>query len=299
MMNRSIEILKETYKPFKITKKGQVVILNSTSGDLIVKQKNNDIYTLYQYLKSRSFDYFPELIDFNRDDVHVFEFVKGVKMSDEQKAADLTELISLLHNKTSYYKKVTSDTYKAIYENIQANIIDLKTYYSDLFDLYVLNDYNSPSEYLFLRNYYEINNCLIFCDAKLNDWYNLVKDKHEERVSLIHNNLELDHFIKGDKDYLISWDKAVVDSPVLDMINFYRKEFHNLHFDSIFKTYFNNFELKEEEKQLLFICIAIPEKVVIEGNEYEKCMKISKLYDYIFNTEEVLKPYYSEEKKTE
>ncbi|MGM9834492.1 MAG: hypothetical protein ACI31M_01775 [Bacilli bacterium] len=298
-MNRSIEILKETYKPYKITKKGQVVILNSTSGDLIVKEKNIDIYNLYQYLKSRSFDYFPKLVEFNRDDVNVFEYVKGISMPIEQKALDLTELIALLHNKTSYYKEVTGDTYKAIYDNVKANIIDLKSYYSDLFDLYVLNDYNSPSEYLFLRNYYEINNCLNFCNAKIEEWYILVKDKHEERVSLIHNNLELDHFIKGDKDYLISWDKAVVDSPILDMINFYRKEFYNLHFNSIFSTYFNNFELKEEEKQLLFICISIPDKITIDGTEYEKCMKIGKLYDYIFKTEEVLKPYYSEEKKTE
>ena len=64
-----------------------------------------------------------------------------------------------------------------------------------------------------------------------------------ERISLIHNNLELNHYIRGeDKDYLISWDNATFDSPVLDLVHLYKKEFFNVEFSSLFKIY-NNFIL--------------------------------------------------------
>ena len=30
------------------------------------------------------------------------------------------------------------------------------------------------------------------------------------------------HYLKGNKDYLISWDNYTIDSPVLDLINLYK-----------------------------------------------------------------------------
>ena len=83
----------------------------------------------------------------------------------------------------------------------------------------------SPSEYEFTRNYSKIYASLLFCEEELNNWYNLVKENNNERISLIHNNLELNHYIRGeDKDYLISWDKAKIDSPVFEFYRLYRNQ---------------------------------------------------------------------------
>ena len=37
-MNRSLEVLKAIYKPYRYTIKGKVTILETSSGDFIIKQ---------------------------------------------------------------------------------------------------------------------------------------------------------------------------------------------------------------------------------------------------------------------
>ena len=65
-MNRSLDILKAIYKPYRYTIKGKATILETTSGDFIIKEKNKDLNELYNYLISRGFDNFPKLIDSSR-----------------------------------------------------------------------------------------------------------------------------------------------------------------------------------------------------------------------------------------
>ena len=104
-MNKSLEILKAIYKPYRYTIKGKTTILETTSGDFIIKPKNKDINELYNYLTNRGFINFPKIIDASRDEVNVFEYVEDTKLPKEQKCEDLIELIASLHNKTSYFKE--------------------------------------------------------------------------------------------------------------------------------------------------------------------------------------------------
>ena len=126
-MNNALEEIKGTYKPYRITKKKNVTIIDSTSGSYVIKEKkDNKINKAYSYLISRSFDYFPELQGEMRSDVNVFQYVEEVNMPVEQKALDMMELVALLHNKTTYYKEITEDKYKEIYDNLKNNIIYTK-----------------------------------------------------------------------------------------------------------------------------------------------------------------------------
>ena len=103
-MSRSLDVLKYIYKPYRYTLKGKATILETTSGDFIVKPKNKNISELYNYLVSRGFDNFPKLIDASREEVNVFEYINTIKMPREQMADDIVDLIASLHNKTSYFK---------------------------------------------------------------------------------------------------------------------------------------------------------------------------------------------------
>ena len=49
-MNNSLEILKNIYKPYRYTLKGNVTVLETMNGDFIVKKKTNDIKAIYNYL---------------------------------------------------------------------------------------------------------------------------------------------------------------------------------------------------------------------------------------------------------
>lgn len=294
-MNNALEEIKGTYKPYRITKKKNVTIIDSTSGSYVIKEKkDNKINKAYSYLISRSFDYFPELQGEMRSDVNVFQYVEEVNMPVEQKALDMMELVALLHHKTTYYKEITEDKYKEIYDNLKNNIIYTKNYYDNMYNILIEETYMSPSHYLFMRNIYKVFAALDYTLNELDVWYDSTKDDLKERVAFIHNNLEVEHFIKNKKGYLVSWEKSKIDSPILDLITFYQKEYMNFDFESLFRKYLKNYPLKDNEQKLLFIVISIPPLINLEGKEMNVTRDIRKKLDYIFKTENLIKNLSSE-----
>ncbi len=294
-MNR-LETLKSLYKPYRYTIKGKCTILETTSGNFVVKDKpkNKDLISIFNYLKSRNFYYFPEVYKGSRDDTYIYEYVEDNNTINPSKSEDLITVVSLLHSKTSYSKEVTEETFKEIYENIKNNILYLKSYYLKYYDLFLKNIYNSPSEYEFLRNYSKLNAALNFSERELDNWYSLVKEKKNERISLIHNNLSLDHYLRSDKDYLISWDNAKFDTPILDLYKLYQNNFWDLEFKAIYNKYKMVNNLSQEEEKLFFVLISLPLEIDFTGeDEFTICKKMRKKLDYVYKTEEFLKPYYS------
>ncbi|MDE6285177.1 MAG: hypothetical protein K2M17_05470, partial [Bacilli bacterium] len=111
------------------------------------------------------------------------------------------------------------------------------------------------------------------------------------------NNLELDHFIKADRDYLISWDNYKIDTPVLDLANFYKKEYLKIPFEEVIARYMQSYPLLEHEKKLLFILIALPPEIPQVSSEFLRCKEIRRVLDYIFKTEDLIRPYYASEEE--
>ncbi len=287
-MNKSIEILKSIYKPYRYTIKGKSTILETTCGDFIIKPKNKDINELYTYLTNRGFMNYPKIIDSSRDEVNVFEYVEDIKLPKEQKCDDLIEIIASLHNKTSYFKEVSEDKFKSIYEDIKSNISYLSNYYNTLYEIGFNEVYASPSNYIFMRNYFKINAALEYANSELDNWYSLVTNETKIRVCLIHNNLELNHLLNNK---LISWDNYMIDTPVIDIVKLYKNEWKNINFSEILERYIYKFPLLDYEKKLLFILISMPPQIKKSNNEFEKCKVISEVMDYVFKTEELIRPY--------
>lgn len=298
-MNKSLEILKAIYKPYRYTIKGNTTLLETTSGDFIIKPKTKNLRELYTYLTSRGFSYFPKLIDDSRDGVNVFEYLDDFKIPKEQKIMDLTEIIASLHNKTSYFKEVSEDTYKAIYEDIKSNINYLQSVYDTMYEIGFTEKYMRPSTYEFMRNYYKLDSCLKFLLSELDTWYENISEEKKIRVSVVHNNLSLDHFLNGEKLALISWDNFLLDTPVIDIVKLYKNEWRNIDFSEVLKRYFYKFPLLDYEKRLLFILISMPPKLNDYKNEFMKCQNISDMINYVYKTEELMRPYYANEKEEE
>lgn len=297
-MKSSIDVLKQLYKPYKYTIKGKCTVLESTSGNVVVKEKGKvNIRDLYGYLISRNFNCFPKLIEDNRSDVNVYEYIDDVEMPKEQKMDDLIDIVASLHNKTSYNKEVTSDKYKEIYENILANILYKENFYNELIRLAEDSVFPSPSSQLLLVNSSKIFASLDFSKKELEKWYNQVLEKKNQRVSLIHNNLRLDHFLRNDNDYLISWENAKVDTPILDLVVLYQNECLNVAFSDKFNKYLQSFSLTDEEIILFFILIIIPYEVNLNNTEFNNVIEVRRLIDYVFKTEDLVRSYYSKNKE--
>ena len=257
---------------------------------VVKKRKNNNIDKTYRYLKSRSFDYFPEPIEIDNEK-EIYPYIDDSDEPIEQKAIDLTHLVSLLHNKTTFYREVDIDKNKEIYEDILSRLEYLNNYYTDLITLIEKEVYMSPSSYLIARNINIIFQSIYFSRDKIEEWYNIVKDNKNERVVNIHNNINLNHYRKSDKPYLISWNKSKIDKPIYDLLSFYQNHYLELDFYDLFHYYESNYPLKEEERILLFTYMAIPPKIEIEDSEYKMCIKINKIIDYLYKTSNLIMNY--------
>lgn len=297
-MNEKLKEIVLKYKPLKYTIKGKTINVNSMQGNFVIKPAKKDIISLFNYLNSRSFYNYPKVIA-KDDDYITYEYLKELETPKEQQLLDLVLVVAKLHNKTVYFKEVTEDKYKEIYDNIKDNVIYLRDYYSGIYDEAFNEIYISPAKYNFLLNYSLLNNDLAFILDELDEWFNLVKESNKQRVCLIHNNLSLEHFIKGMDSYLISWDKYTFDTPVMDIVNLYHNEYLTCDFSGILKEYLKNFKLSVDEEKLLFILLSLPDKVNFDDSEFNNTINVANLVDYIKRTEKLIRPYYTEKQKEE
>ena len=295
-MNEKLKEIVLKYKPLKYTLKGKTINVNSMQGNFVIKPAKKDIISLFSYLNSRSFYNYPKVIA-KDDDYITYEYLKELETPKEQQLLDLILVVAKLHNKTVYFKEVTEDKYKEIYDNIKDNVIYLRDYYSGIYDEAFNEIYISPAKYNFLLNYSLLNNDLAFILDELDEWFNLVKESNKQRVCLIHNNLSLEHFIKGMDSYLISWDKYTFDTPVMDIVNLYHNEYLTCDFSGILKEYLKNFKLSVDEEKLLFILLSLPDKVNFDDSEFNNTINVANLVDYIKRTEKLIRPYYTEKQK--
>lgn len=274
----------------------KITIKNNTRiiDDKIVlkKKKNNNLNNVYKYLKSRSFDYFPEPITI--DNLYeVYPFLEDTYEPSEQKATDIMHLLGLLHSKTTFYREIDIDKNKEIYENISDELEYLNNFYNDLITMIEKEVYMSPSGYLIARNINIIFGSIYYAKHNLEEWYKKIDNNKNERVVNIHNNISLDHYIKNEKPYLISWNKSKIDSPIYDLLSFYKNHYLDFDFDDLFHFYESGYPLKEDERLLLFTYMAIPYKIEIISDEYEMCIKINKMIEYLYKTSNLIMNYHS------
>lgn len=284
--------------PKSYQKNGKATIINTKNGKYVIKNKNRDNNDILRYLLSRNFDYFPKLLSNSADDYELIEYVEDIDMPEEQKMMDMIDLIALLHSKTTYYKEVDIDDFDKIYDDINNNIAYLYNYYNDIMTIIENKIIYSPSENLLARNISIIFDTLNFENNLLNKWKEIVKEKRKQRYVVIHNNLDIDHFLKNQNNYLISWDKSKIDLPIYDLYKLYKKNNLKYDFETLLKRYERTYPLLEEEKLLFHILILLPDKIEFNNNEFEMCQKISDAIDNLYKTKDYVLPYYSENSKT-
>ena len=271
MLRINEELKKYGLIPYKYQNIGNVSIVDTSNGSFVFK-KNID-NKIFEYLNSRNFNYYPMIISNPDEKYLITKYIKDVSMSSTQKIEDMIYLVSLLHNKTTHYIEVDSDSYNEIYENITNNIEYLYNYYNDLMTIIESKVFLSPAEYMLSINISKVYERLSYCYNELNRWYKKVKDMKKKRLVLIHNNLKPDHFLYNDKPYLISWDKAKIDMPIFDIYKLYKNN-DSFDFMEVLKKYEHEYKLLDYEKELLYILISLPDKIEFNDTNINMCEKI-------------------------
>lgn len=289
---------KYSLKPCRYQVIGKVTIIDTDNGKFVIKEKNRDSNSsIYEYLNSRNFNYYPKVISNYEDDYVVTEYLESSIMPDEQKLMDLIDLVSLLHSKTTHYKEVDEADYKKLYEDIANNIEYLYSYYNDIITIIESRVYMSPAEYLLARNISLIFSSLNYAKEELEKWYELINNKTKQRLVVLHNNLDMSHFIRNKEAYLINWDKSKIDIPIFDLYKLYKRHSLDYDFEEVLKRYERNYPLLDEERKLLFILIILPDKLEFDENNFEMTKKVSRLIDSLYKTQKLISPYYSTDTK--
>ena len=176
-MNNIIESLKKySIKPIKYQKNGKVLLLETKENKYAFKENSNNI-DIYNYLNSRSFNYYPKVITDKLDQFEITKYEEEINMPIEQKISDMISLVSLLHFKTSYFKEIDNNEYLKLYEDLNNNVAYLYSYYNDLITLIEAKIFMSPSEYLLARNISKVFIRLDILSEEINTWFNLVENK--------------------------------------------------------------------------------------------------------------------------
>ena len=247
MNNYKNLIIKNDLKVNKVTIKGNITIISTPLGQFV----------LYEYLDE-------------------------IKYDNNEKARDYIKLLALLHNKTSYFME---DDYNKIYDDIKTKLLDLNKYYNYMIDNMDKKEYLSPNEYLLTRNISLILSSINYCLNELDIIKELTLNK--KRVVTNYNN-DLNTMIKTiDNMYLTSLDNVIVDSPIIDLLNFYNSYYDELDFESLFLYYEKIFPLLEEEKILLSILISMPDKIIVT-NSIENISDIKKSIDKLNKSLDIL-----------
>lgn len=285
MNNYKYLINKNNLKVNKITYKSNSVLINTPLGSFIIKE-NENIKT-YDYLLSRGFDYLLPIIDYDNSNI-LFKYEESINYDINEKALDYIKLLSLLHNKTSYYITINKEDNKKLYNNLNTYIDNIKSYYDELASSIENKEYYSPNEYLLIRNISVIYKNIFIVKDKLKKWYEKYKNNVRKRVCTLYNNCDLDNLIKTKNNiYLYNFSKSYIDSPIYDLNNFYDKFYQKFDFKNLYKSYNKVLELNEYEKELLLILNLLPLKIYI-GNDIKNIIDIKKKINRFYINLEIL-----------
>ncbi|MBQ7136576.1 MAG: hypothetical protein IJO43_01190 [Bacilli bacterium] len=291
----SLKKIKDNFS-FKINEcsfNNNVRFINTDKGRFVVKKNKHNNANLFRYLRTKNFHNFLELYDYS-DEYEVYQYVNNVPVTIEEKALDIVNLITMLHNKTTFYKSSDIDKFQEIYEDINNKLAYLNNYYQNIRMIIEEEKYTSPSGYLFLRNLSVIHRSIDESKYFIDKWYELVKTKENFRVATIHNYLELDHLIKGDVTYLISWDKSCKASPIYDIMSLYKETYDKVDFYSLFELYNSKYPLYEEELYLLFSLLLVPSKLEFIKREIVNTKDVYELNNYLISTINFISKYQSD-----
>ena len=266
--------------------KNAVIYKDENDNKHVVKENKDDALKIYNYLNYRGFSYLPKL-EYLDKDIYIYKYEEDLEMPKEQRMSDLIKTSALLHNKTVYYKDISVDEVKELYEYLSNKIVNTYNYYDDIMNIIESNIYMSPSSYMLARNCSMIFNCLEFSKNMLDDWYKKMEKTSKKRIVLLHNNLNIRHLIRNDENILISWNNSKRGLPIYDFINLYKNNFADYDFNELYYEYKKRFPLTKEEEMLIFIYLFIPDKLNLTKSEMAKTIDVARLCNYLVTTDKL------------
>lgn len=257
-------------------KKGKCILVDDNYKKIIIKPNKTNIY---KYLNYRNFDNYPNInIDSGYE---IMDYIESIDIPVEQKMLDLIIVISNLHKKTTYYKKISEFNVEEMYKELKEEINNIRNHYDEIMYEAETSIYMSPSQYLLVRNISFVYDMIKYCEINIDKWYKYIQSIDKIRVCVIHNNLKLEHFINNT---LISWDNSKVSLPIFDLYKLYRNTYNEYDWNELLNLYMDHYELKKEELFLFNTLIGLPLKINMTSIEIDNVREVNNKLNYLKST---------------
>lgn len=254
------------------------IVTASKGKYFIKKRKRYDQEVVYKLLEERGFPHFLKPIETLQEMEEVFPYLDERKLNPQEKAIDMMHVLSLLQNKTTFYKEVCLDEVKDIYEKTKEKIFYLQVYYGDLEERFFKEVYPSPSVYLLQRNFSLLFESLMIASQMLEKWYEIIIEKSRYRTVLVHRKFELSHLLEVDIPRLVSLDALDYGLPIDDFLYFFNCHCLEQDMETLFAIYQQKYPYTKEEFYLFACFLLIPPKITFQDTVYQDCLFLSKVF---------------------
>lgn len=199
----------------------------------------------------------------------------------EMKLKYYFETLAYLHASSFFNYNVSQDYFHRQLQDLTRIIDERLYYYQQIMKSYESMEFRSPSGWIYVLNYYRIEECLLQARRYLERYEELVCHKDSIRLSLVYNHFHYQHVLMKQRK-LISIDNMKIDICIYDLYNMYQ-QVPDLLFDldSVSIYYLDKIRLYPEEKVLLSCLLCIVPYIELEKDEVKNIVKMSRLLYYL------------------
>lgn len=280
----------------ELIRKSKVICNNDKKYVYKSRIKNKE--KTFEYLKSKGF---VNYLTYERETekYEIYPFIKEEKIPPEDKAQELIYLLSLLHIKTTTHQETNIKETQELYEDSKTKIHELRKFYYEQQDITETKGFMSPEEQLLMNNISNFYKALNYAEHKLEEWYKLKKQEKTERLTQLHNNISLNHFlISKENKVIIDWEQASKGIVIYDFLKFYQNEFNNIEMISLFKLYQSKYQYTKSEQLLFEALLAVPPKVEFNKTHILNTINTRLAVNYVNKTSQFLSEYNKENQES-
>lgn len=207
----------------------------------------------------------------------------------ELKLKSFFETLAFIHCHSFFKYNVSKDYYQRQIKDLKSVIEERLCYYLEMMKSYEMMSFRSPAGWIFVLNYYRIEQSLQQALCYLEQYEEIVQCLDTVRVSLVYNNFDYNHIVMN-QNCLLSIDKTSIDLCIYDIFTMYHKGYDLLYdLDTVCMYYMEKVCLLPQEKILLSCLLCIVPFVQIEKDEVVNVVKMSRLLYYLDSVQSLIR----------
>ncbi|RYG74833.1 spore coat protein YsxE [Lentibacillus lipolyticus] len=190
-------------------------------------------------------------------------WMRSHSSNNRQEIKDVFHTIGEIHAKTKQTQNIDAASVEKSFRDYQSRCREWQDLLLDFVKRFEQNRFMSPFELQVCTHYHILVNVLMELEAQIERFMDAWEESSTWNYCLCHGNLQSEHIIYHDLPYIINWEKARYDNPVIDLAIYLKTQVR--YYDQspaelaeLFPAYSHRNSLDEKEWHLLLIYLLNP-----------------------------------------